>query len=469
MQISVRHADGEPLTPERLALSSVVITATVTTIQGAKIALPQIIIPTTSMDQQGRLETLTLLEMGGKDRGWVDEMVTAEKIWEKQGPEWVEKEIEELLVNYTREQFFSEYRKDGVFRFHFDIPEDSTTLRIDVVYSDAEAHQSAATAYAKPYFSPGKRYLHLTSSTEEAKIGEFAVFHVRSNFPVHEFVYLILSKGILVHAATEVTKGDDVVTFSVPVSMEMAPRFTFLVYVISHQREVIADFMSVPVKSFNNMKIQMTVNHHKDHTKKTVEVVVGAPAGSFYALVCQRALNYHKQHPNALTIARITNQMSQLEPIRRNVHTVLHKSREGSFADRLLSLPSHSYGVDVLAIFQDTYMVILTDAKLPVKPGRELKCSLTKGQLDCGDGTCFQHKELCDGVYHCKTKVDELGCDEVYDDFPANHDDQQGTARQFNLSIICVSLRDLIFVCCSVKASCLEKYISYLSSSISFY
>ncbi|XP_066953727.1 LOW QUALITY PROTEIN: CD109 antigen-like [Macrobrachium rosenbergii] len=421
--LSVRYADGEPIDPKSLSLSSVVITATVTTTKGTTLTLPQTIIPTTSMDQQGRLETL--LQMGGKAQGWVDEVnVAADEVWVGSNPVWVEKEIEELLANYSREQYFSEYRHKGIFRFHFEMPEDASTMRIDVVYSDSE-HQAAATAHAYSYYSHRNQYIQVSSSTDEARVGEFSVFHVRSNFRVTKFVYLIMSKGILVHSALEVTERNDVVTISVPVSNAMAPRFTILVYVVSDQGEVIADSMSLPVRAFENMEIEMVTNLHKDHTKKTVELVITSRPGSFYSLTCQRALNFYKQHPNHLTKARVLDQISRLEPAPRSVHSVLHKSREGSFPDELLSLPSQSYGADVSATFQEAYLVVLTDAVMPLTPGKVQRCNLTMGQLDCGDGGCFYYDQQCDGIYHCKNKVDELGCTRMYEDFPRDHDVQE--------------------------------------------
>lgn len=65
------------------------------------------------------------------------------------------------------------------------------------------------------------------------------------------------------------------------------------------------------------LQIKLQANQHKDHIKKTVEIVTGAPPGSFYALTCQRGLNYVRQHPNALTNTRIIDQLSRMEPTQR--------------------------------------------------------------------------------------------------------------------------------------------------------
>ncbi|XP_069960338.1 CD109 antigen-like [Cherax quadricarinatus] len=234
----------------------------------------------------------------------------------------------------------------------------------------------------------------------------------------------IISKGVLIYSAKEVNHGDDVVTINIAVASTMAPRFTILVYVTTHAGEVLADALSLPVRIFDNMEVRLSMNQHKDHAKKTVEIVVGAPPGSFYAIVCERSINYFRQHPNALTHTRIIDNLGKMEPLPRTLHGVLHRSREGEFSDRLVSLPAHSYASDVLATFQDAALILLTDAPISLSPGRDKPCDISRGYLECGDGTCFLHDHLCDGRNHCSNAFDELGCERLYNDFPLQHDEQ---------------------------------------------
>lgn len=57
-------------------------------------------------------------------------------------------------------------------------------------------------------------------------------------------------------------------------------------------------------------------------------------------------------------------------PLPRTVHGVLHHTRDGEAADRLVSLPASSYARDALAVFQDAALILLTDAYVPITPGR---------------------------------------------------------------------------------------------------
>ena len=41
------------------------------------------------------------------------------------------------------------------------------------------------------YYSPKKRYIQVTTSTDEAFIGQFVVLHVRSNFYIPSFYFVV--------------------------------------------------------------------------------------------------------------------------------------------------------------------------------------------------------------------------------------------------------------------------------------
>ncbi|XP_071531816.1 CD109 antigen-like [Panulirus ornatus] len=420
--VSVKHGDEEPVKKSRLAQSSLIITASVTSTSGVTSTLPQIVIPALSKDRVQN-ETPEILKEG--QRAWESPSVDGEEgMPQANEVAWVERELVNLMDDYISKQYFAEYRDTGIFRFEFDVPKDSASLRLDVVYRDAHT-QTSTTTHAHSHYHPDNRYVQVTSSTNEARVGEFAVFHIRTNFLIQNFTYLIMSKGVLVHSETEVTKGDDVVTISIVVASAMAPRFTILVYITTESGEVLADALAIPVKVFENMEVRLSLNQHKDHCKKTVEVVVGAPPGSFYALTCQRGLNYFRQHPNALTPTRVLDHIMQLEPSPRTVHGVLHRSREGLLADRLVPLAAPSYAGDVLATFQEAALILLTDATISLTPGRDKRCNITEGYMECGDGSCFLPEHQCDDIHHCTNGADELGCERLYHDFPLRHDQQE--------------------------------------------
>ncbi|KAK3859992.1 hypothetical protein Pcinc_033930 [Petrolisthes cinctipes] len=442
--VAVKHNDGEPLEKDRLASSTLIITPSITGSASSSAPVPRIIVPSlsdkTSM-KESALYTLREAQTSGFYGGFYVPRTTREPEGDREDEEYegheafewfneiivAERELKDLMEDYAQNQYFAEYRETGIFRFKFDVPDGATSLRLDVSYSDEDSVASAS-AVAHTHYHPEKRFIQVTSSTDEANVGEFVILHVRTNFRLSEFVYMVLSKGMILHSSTEVTEGDNVVTMSLAVSSSMAPRFTIVVYATTGDGEVLADALTVPVQVFGKMDIKLEANQHKDHIKKTVEFVTGAPAGSFYALICQRGLNYVRQHPNALTHTRIIDQLSHMEPTQRTVHGVLHHTRDGEAGDRLVSLPASSYARDSLAVFQEAALILLTDARIPITPGRDTTCDTSRGFLECGDGSCFRHDELCDGITHCRDGFDEAGCAYFYQDFPPNHEKEDPLA-----------------------------------------
>lgn len=66
----------------------------------------------------------------------------------------------------------------------------------------------------------------------------------------------VVSKGLVIHGATDTqihpTKS---LTFSVPVSSEMAPTFKLVAMIVNPIGELVADSVTIPVKSFNRYKV----------------------------------------------------------------------------------------------------------------------------------------------------------------------------------------------------------------------
>jgi CD109 antigen len=66
----------------------------------------------------------------------------------------------------------------------------------------------------------------------------------------------VVSKGLVIHGATETHPHPaKLVTFSVPVSSEMAPTFRLVAMVVNPVGELMADSVTIPVQSFNRYKV----------------------------------------------------------------------------------------------------------------------------------------------------------------------------------------------------------------------
>lgn len=77
-------------------------------------------------------------------------------------------------------------------RFTLQIPQDAVALTANAIYTSAEGESSGAKIEGRVSFNAKERHLHVTSSTEIGVIGEYAVFHVRTNFPLEKFHYVVI-------------------------------------------------------------------------------------------------------------------------------------------------------------------------------------------------------------------------------------------------------------------------------------
>ena len=87
--------------------------------------------------------------------------------------------------------------RDGVLRVRLPlVPLGTTELRLRTNYEDPEGDYAEASLIALPYYSEDGDFLQVTSSTREAQIGQYAVFHVRANFYMAQFHYVVSKRKI---------------------------------------------------------------------------------------------------------------------------------------------------------------------------------------------------------------------------------------------------------------------------------
>ena len=77
------------------------------------------------------------------------------------------------------------------------IPEDAQTLTVSAAYTGAEGEIKGARLEGIMNLHPQQRHLHVTSSTQRATVGEYAVLHVRTNFPIKRFHYMVNTLNVI--------------------------------------------------------------------------------------------------------------------------------------------------------------------------------------------------------------------------------------------------------------------------------
>lgn len=83
------------------------------------------------------------------------------------------------------------YWEEGILYFKFDVPPKVSELTLRAFYEDADGGNVQAKMKAIQHYSPNKKYMSVRSSSADAEVGEFAVFHVKTNFILQTFQYVV--------------------------------------------------------------------------------------------------------------------------------------------------------------------------------------------------------------------------------------------------------------------------------------
>ncbi|GIZ00393.1 CD109 antigen [Caerostris extrusa] len=229
-------------------------------------------------------------------------------------------------------------------------------------YDEFTSEQAKANLRVYSAYSETNRHLQVSTSTRTPRVGEYIIFHVRANYFVENFSYVLVSKGIILLAGQE-TMSASIKTFAVSLSPEMAPTSTIVVYSVAREGEVVVDSLTFPVDGISKNNFTVTLNNKKDKTGDTIEVVVvGRPASYVGISALDKALydmkggNEFSPAENLLEISfPIINQslrkMSLFDEGVNGTLTHLWLSKEGNL-ESVVHYPAASYGIDAAATFR---------------------------------------------------------------------------------------------------------------------
>ena len=325
-----------------------------------------------------------------------------------------EQNTDYIQQKYAKEKSFDEYRKTGVHRFSFDVPEGTEELFLNANYIDSKnprTTQAETTAYAS--YGPKDKHIHVRSSSKNIAVGEYAVFHVKSNFPMPYFDWIIISKNLIINSGREY--GSDihaiVNTFSVVVSSEMAPGFHIIVYTVKKPDDyLLSDSAYFPVQAINRHKIEFKLTQLKDHLKDTVEATCRGDPGAVFLSSSIRTAVFATQGKNTITKASILESLHTFENVKKHIHRVFFTDREGTKPDEVTYYPSMGYGVDTNRTFELNEILIFTDFVLVPQSPLTRQCNITGGLLPCLHKGCYTEDQICNGQRDCEDGLDESDC-----------------------------------------------------------
>nr|BAR45628.1 macroglobulin complement-related 2 [Niponia nodulosa] len=288
-------------------------------------------------------------------------------------------------------------------------------IRLQARYRD-DQNSATAEMLAVAQYAPFNHHLSVSTSTTEAKVGEYIIFHVRADFYVKEFSYVLVSKGIIIHGGTEALSSS-IRTFAVALSPEMAPSTTIVVYHISNEGEVVADSLTFPVNGISRNKFNVSLNNYKEKQGNSIEVVVWGEPGAYVGISAMDRDMYTMQAGNELSHAHVLLELDSFESDSNGTIQHLWRFRTGE-ADRLVHYPSPTYGIDTNRTFAYAGLVIFTDA---IVPRVQINCDPQLGLLSCLNGMCYSKNKRCNNVYDCEDGSDESNCPQRKFDFAQWH------------------------------------------------
>ncbi|XP_015109945.1 CD109 antigen [Diachasma alloeum] len=282
-----------------------------------------------------------------------------------------------------------------------------TGMRVYAQLLDGEGHRAQAELRLLAHESPEQRHIKVWTSTKTAKVGEYLVLHVQTNFYIETFNYVILSKGSIILSGQDIMEHN-IRTFSIPLSSEMAPVVTAVVYHVARYGDVVADSMTIPVNGISRNNFTIFINNKKARTGERVEVAIYGEPGAYVALSGIDRAFYTMQAGNELTYANVISKMSHFDEDTNGTHSHSWVFHDGD-PDEVVHFPSSTFGIDVNRTFEYIGLVVFTDAHIYRRPDT---CNRTQGFAECISGSirCYRFDKKCDGVFDCEDGTDEARC-----------------------------------------------------------
>nr|XP_042903885.1 CD109 antigen isoform X1 [Parasteatoda tepidariorum]XP_042903886.1 CD109 antigen isoform X2 [Parasteatoda tepidariorum]XP_042903887.1 CD109 antigen isoform X3 [Parasteatoda tepidariorum] len=289
--------------------------------------------------------------------------------------------------------------------------EDMKNIKLMVLegyfFDDLTGEQAKAHLKVYASYSVSNRHLRISTSTRQPKVGEYIIFHVRANYFVESFSYVVVSKGIILSAGQE-TMTSSIKTFAISLSPQMAPTSTVVIYSVAREGEVILDSLTFPVDGIKRNNFTVTLNNLKDKSLDTVEVVVFGRPSSYVGLAAIDKALYDMKGGNEFSHVEVLRKMSLFDEGFNSTLTHVWLSKEGNL-DSVVHYPASSYGIDAYSTLQYAGLVVFTDANVT---RRYDYCNESLGYLTCLDGSCYRYDKNCDGFKDCPDNTDESGCPE---------------------------------------------------------
>jgi len=279
-------------------------------------------------------------------------------------------------------------------------------MKIDASFFDQFISKASASARAYPTYSPSMRSLQIRTSTADAKVGDYAVFHVNANYRIEMIFYIIISKGLVLAGGRERIKSSPA-TFAIPISAEMVPTTSIFVYDLTRNEEIVADMLTFHVDGASQHNFTIVLNANKDKHGENLEVAVYGQPGTYVGLSAFNKDLYSLSDAGQLDLIQFDQQMQKFD---RRAETVTHHwlMPDGRIK-QIVNFPTPSHGVDTHSLIDGAGLIMITDALIPRRSHAICATSLTRCLIidKCYNATLLR----CNGFDDCGDTSDESFCD----------------------------------------------------------
>ncbi|XP_008478331.2 CD109 antigen-like [Diaphorina citri] len=244
-----------------------------------------------------------------------------------------------------------------------------------------------------------------TNPGEEIGVEDYVVAHVKTEAVPDGFTSVVLSKNLVLRTEYHPPSPSPLITsISVPVSPDMAPVFTYVVYAVTRAGHIISDSVTVPVSGFNRYEQTMALNMGKDYRGLRVEGIASGDEGAFIGFHAMRSASYLMQAGNELTLSRVMQSYEDLDTNLKFIEKLEKNSRDGTVASELFYLTTQNQARDSIAAFHILNLGLFTNAEI----NQDSSCS--EDEEYCASEGCYNKQKTCDHIQDCVDGTDEISC-----------------------------------------------------------
>ncbi|GAB6026185.1 hypothetical protein CHUAL_012396 [Chamberlinius hualienensis] len=299
----------------------------------------------------------------------------------------------------------------GVASVQMNTLPNSRYLILNAYYIDKEFEEATTEMIASAYSSANNRTISVQISSSPGEIGQYVIVHVRANFYIDSFNYMIMSKGLILLTGTEEMEilFQPIKTIAIPVSSEMIPYFRILVYHVAKDGVVISDSVSVPVKSINVEKLDLRVTYSKDKRGQNVEFGLSGKSGSVVGISTQDFDTFCHKCGADLTAGFVLENLLNFEEYLKTPKPFVKRMGMDHSPDTVLQYETSDYATNDYDIFDRAGLSLITDIDTTHRPID--RCDFWAGMAPClPTAQCYPVEKSCDGARDCNNGFDEIGC-----------------------------------------------------------